>query len=696
MKSTLFLFALLGAGSAFARPLIVESPKLLPFSTNGAAFEGDELITTESREVDPNAPEVEIIVSANFYKRSASGQWVFQSELATETIPEFSGTVWRVAMSASTAAVRMPSGLHVFQRTATGWTEGVLDATRPQGLGVDVDGTYILTTAESGCTTQVQLWNSVATGHWAPAALLAVSAGSCVGEFDLDGSEALVLSSSADSSVPDRARIFEQSGGAWTVAATFDSPESDAGIFGPAIAIHGNLALVSGSDRGAHVYRREASGWTQDGLLTTPDSYDFPGQFARSLQITDDYVLEVGWNINRRNDVGYLFRPEADGSFTHLANLVSDGSNGLSAAHMSGTRVIAGNSGYLREFELPASFVVPALVQSDFESGAAQWTPRPGSRFSVVSDGTTHVYRQSSTDGDAASVHSADRTDQSISADITPVAFDGDDRWVGLMARYTDDDNYYYVTIRNSTDSIVLKRKQDGIFTTLATQGFDASVGAKHRITLESSGSRQAVFVDGQLLMTAYDSALTHGHAGLRTFKAAADFDNVVVSPGPLQSLGYSRQNTQSGAWSGNIPRFVQSNAAAQARLLTGHARADESVRALVTVNSFAPTGSPWVGLIARYVDAGNYYYVTARKTNQISLRRLDDGAITVLGNASFPVTPGTTFALKLETIGDRVRVYVNDELRIEAAAAEIQAGQVGLMTYRAAATFDDYWAYEP
>src|SRR3982750_366422 len=100
MKSILVLcIAFLGAGSAFARPLIVESPKLLPFSTNGAAFEGDELITTESQEVDPNAAEVEIIVSANFYKRSASGQWVFQSQLAAETIPEFTGTFWPVAMS---------------------------------------------------------------------------------------------------------------------------------------------------------------------------------------------------------------------------------------------------------------------------------------------------------------------------------------------------------------------------------------------------------------------------------------------------------------------------------------------------------------------------------------------------------------------------------------------------------------------
>ena len=690
--------ALLTAGGAFARPLVVESGKALPFYSDGVAFEGDELITTQGREVDLSDPETEVIISANVYRRDAAGQWVFQSELINETIPQFAGNNWPVSMSGTVAAVRMPSGLHVFERTASGWVEPVLDLTpRPQGFVADVDGDTILTVAEAACTPHALVLNRVATGHWDVTAQLDVGAGECVNGVDLDSAAAIVLSGSDNPAIPDQAQIFERAGSGWISAATFVSTESATGLFGSAIALHGNLALVSGSDHGAHVYRRGATGWTEDAaLLTTPDSYDQPGQYARSLQITDNYVLEDGWSINRRNDIGYLFRFEADGSFTHLANFVTDGSNGIESAHLSGNRVIGNNSGYLVEFELPTSFAVPALVQSDFESGAAQWTPRPGSPFTIASDGTTHVYRQPSTAGDAAAIHDADLTDQSISVDITPLAYNGDDRWVGLMARYTDEANYYYLTIRNSTDSIVLKRMRNGVFTTLASQGFGASVGAKHRLTLESTGSRQAVFVDGDLLMATYDKALTHGHAGLRTYKASADYDNVVVSPGPLQSLAFSKLSKPSGIWTGFVPKFTQTSTAAEGRLLTGHAREDETVQSLVTVNSFATSGSPWVGLMVRYVDAGNYYYVTARKTNEISLRKLTNGAITVLGTASFPVTPGSAFTLKLEAIGDRLRVYANDELRIESAGAEIKAGQVGLMTYRAAASFDEYWAYEP
>jgi hypothetical protein len=51
---------------------------------------------------------------------------------------------------------------------------------------------------------------------------------------------------------------------------------------------------------------------------------------------------------------------------------------------------------------------------------------------------------------------------------------------------------------------------------------------------------------------------------------------------------------------------------------------------------------------------------------------------------------------VRLEAIGDRLRVYVNGVLQIERAGAEIVAGKVGVMTYRARASFHAYTAYEP
>jgi hypothetical protein len=119
-------------------------------------------------------------------------------------------------------------------------------------------------------------------------------------------------------------------------------------------------------------------------------------------------------------------------------------------------------------------------------------------------------------------------------------------------------------------------------------------------------------------------------------------------------------------------------------------------VQASLNVDRFATGGSPWVGLIARYQDVGNYYYVTARKTNELSLRKLTNGAITELGAVPLAVTPNAPFVLRLEAIGDRLRVYVNDVLRIERSGVEVVAGKVGVMTYLTAASFDQYSAVEP
>ena len=119
-------------------------------------------------------------------------------------------------------------------------------------------------------------------------------------------------------------------------------------------------------------------------------------------------------------------------------------------------------------------------------------------------------------------------------------------------------------------------------------------------------------------------------------------------------------------------------------------------MQATITVNGFSGIGSPWVGLLARYVDEGNYYYVTLRKSNQLALKKLTNGVITELGTVPFNVVRSQPYLLRLEAIGDRLRVYVNGVLKIERAGAQIIAGKVGVMTYRTSANFGQYTAYEP
>ena len=77
-------------------------------------------------------------------------------------------------------------------------------------------------------------------------------------------------------------------------------------------------------------------------------------------------------------------------------------------------------------------------------------------------------------------------------------------------------------------------------------------------------------------------------------------------------------------------------------------------------------TQDPWVGIAAHLVDEQNYYYLTLRRSNQLSLRRVVNGQIQVLATVPQPVATGTWYDLRLEMIGTNIRAYVNGDLRIQ------------------------------
>lgn len=99
---------------------------------------------------------------------------------------------------------------------------------------------------------------------------------------------------------------------------------------------------------------------------------------------------------------------------------------------------------------------------------------------------------------------------------------------------------------------------------------------------------------------------------------------------------------------------------------------------------------------MARYVDERNYYYVSLRSGNTLSLRKVINGTITPLASAAFPVTLNTPYRVRLEAVSNQLRVYVNDVLRLQATDGSLARGSGGLVTFKAAAHFDNYDAYQP
>jgi hypothetical protein len=137
---------------------------------------------------------------------------------------------------------------------------------------------------------------------------------------------------------------------------------------------------------------------------------------------------------------------------------------------------------------------------------------------------------------------------------------------------------------------------------------------------------------------------------------------------------------------------------AGQARAIVGTPLTDQIVSARVRPVAYSGGGTQdrWLGIVARYSDERNFYYLTLRSGNTLSLRKLVNGAITTLGTVPLSGAVGTNYQLRLEATGSQLRAYVNGVLTLQATDTSHLSGAGGLMTFKTAARFDDYLAYQP
>jgi hypothetical protein len=483
------------------------------------------------------------------------------------------------------------------------------------------------------------------------------------------------------------------------------------------------LYVSDATIHGQWVYRRNASNqWTEVDRLRTENDYmwfDYSG-ITENFGATSQLVLQTARDYDLGKSVIHVFKKDGTGKYAHVATLVLKGDANdvwMNWFAIDGNHVLVGGVGRAHYFELPTNLTAPAAIQYAFPNTTVSgWTVLTGSQFALAPSGTTQVWRQSSTAGDAGAVLDAsDWTNQSIQAEIKPTAVStsGTDRWVGLMTRRSDASNYYYVTLRAS-GVIQLKRRVGGVFTTLASATFPWTLNRNYRLRLESAGDLHQVYVDGVKLLSARDSQLTHGRAGLLSYRTAADFDNVIVAPAPLATIWAQTQGEVcqpacvnrgpwwrfgGGQWAWTAEGvFHQGVASGSTRAFIGAPtpNKDQIVEARVRPTTFGTPADAWAGIMLGYVGPGDYVYLSLRKSNTLRLHRLRGGQATLLGSAPLTVTPGAWYTLRLEQVANRLRGYVNGVQKFEVVQDQWNAGQVGLVTYATAADYDDLNAVRP
>ena len=258
------------------------------------------------------------------------------------------------------------------------------------------------------------------------------------------------------------------------------------------------------------------------------------------------------------------------------------------------------------------------------------------------------------------------------------------------------------------------------MFATIDSASVPWALNRTYRLRLESVGTLHRVYVDGNLVLEAWDDALSHGRAALLSYRAAADYDNVIVSPFLTQTiyaasdgLVYSPPMLQpepwtysgTGQWSwqsggpGDL-HFNQASTADDARAVVGPEQiinTDQIVQARVRPRAFNAAGDPWFGVMARYdgpeqlrlrVAAALEHRDAAQageRQHHATRQRSADREAQHLVHREARGRGLEPACLCERTAGPRSH----------GSAAPV-IGQVGLVTYRTAADFDDIRAVVP
>ncbi len=732
LVSTLIAAATLAmAAPVDARPRVLEESQFLEapgapggqysFFAQSVAIDGDWALATALQSDDGsfNYPYRQL---ALLYRRTGSG-WTFDRVLVDDVTDEASWNDPRVAMKDGLASVST-SPLRAFRRNGANWVE--LPNPFPAAPGnaawangfTRIDGATLA--AVAGRCNYGAVSSDLVSGAWTTPRAVSGNARICglpnySGSMDVDGNRLVVTNPQEDlDQPPSAARIYQRTGpGApWLLADSLDTGE-----YGFGVALEGNDLFVGGwHPLGTEVYRSVEGNWQQAGHLPALNGYDAYYRGAAHLAKGDGFILA---STSQHDGVPAgiaVYQRNSAGGYVHVAQLQASNGDSLGpVAEISGRTIVVSGTGQessdhgrLYFFELPERLNGLRVLQDDFENGAERWVVENG-QFTVTRRSFTSVFYQSYLGNGAAAVLSgSDSDNQSVQALVRPRGFSGADRWVGLSSRYDDWANYYHVALRSS-DRVQLIRVRDGESQVLATAPFDVTVNRNYRLRLESIGSRHRVFIDGALVLEAYDEAIKRGHAALLTYRSAADFDDVVTTPNARTVMydntldgAYCRQFVaefglrESGAPAWDCTNYDagylrQASSTDVARGAIGPGTDDQIVESRLTPESFAAgtNQDKWIAVMARYRDDNDYYYLTLRSSNAVSLRKLVNGQIVELDTAAFTVEPGSWHTLRLEAVGDRLRGFVDDTLLVEAVDGTHATGSGGIATWRTVGRFD-------
>jgi hypothetical protein len=649
---------------------------------------------------------------ALLYRRNNSnGQWLFRRGLVARTgafaHPE-------VAMKNGIAAIQFGNEISLFEYSGDDYVSATSVAPiRHQG-GLAISSNRLLI-GGNNCDYDAVIYQKNAAGSWDITGRIDDNQGPCFSaseryDVELNYDYALLHAPYAS-----EARAWRRNGSAieWIASGTL-ATSAEEPITNDAWALQGATAV---SANGVIWRRNGSSSWVRHGVATSIDRDDggpatFGVVYRDGVLITSE---ATSWRPFPR-----VYIESSPGQFEHVATLATHDGMGSEAVDVSGRRVVVAATDYdstrseVRVSTLPMQLRAPPTIVNDFEERDLSDFTFSGGQFVLATRGSDDVLAQSSASGLAVGLlnESDWADDQRVEALVTPT-WSGAGSWVGLVARYADADNYYYVAMRETGYSI--HKRVNGVDTRLFEGPYYNTRTPTFRAQMIVIRNTISVHFGFQQGTTITDRSLVRGRAGVATWLARSDFNNVLVSPTdqyyPLFSRIYGRDGYDaesglqelSGTWTN---RYVcededhcrysglsQTDTSGNAFAVNSTALTSQAIGAIVRLDAHAPSQQgAWFGLLARFVDERNHYYVTLRSSGQVQIRKIVNGVITVLASANLVTAPGHPRRVELEVIEDQMHLYVDEQLVLTAHDRDIPRGRYGMATYRTAATWESFW----
>ena len=728
-RVSLVACALIASATCAARPMIIhQSQSLQPpagYYSFGyeLAIDGDwAIVIAGTPSATPAHPQE--THDALLYHR-VNGVWTLDRTLVHRVSNVYGQSPYFVSVAMNNGLAAIGSNpTRIFKRTNNTWAEIAHPFTAPEGDPDYVwgellwDGNTLLASRSFCSYSPDSPWGARisrlnADGSWSPVERLSSGDSYCDQEpirWGISGNTVVAGTWSNDMElVPDQMRIFRRSGTTWMPTVAID------GGFGEGDVRGNEIFFSSPLQNGTAVYRNDDSLTVVDVIRTVSTSYA-DGWRSWGFTHTDDVFVQQG-------DV---FRKNAAGKYEHVAILKPRGPYGLAnEVSINGRRVISqayrsfssSNQAALI-FDLPATYTPSRVVATGFENGAAPVNPQLGTFAVATRPNGNHVYRQSSLTGEyRALLANTDWEEQSIEADIKPTAFSGSsEEWAGLAVRHLDAANYYAVALR-STGVVELRFMRNGVSTVIVQKPLSIVAGRSYHVSLQAYATRITVRINNkEFLWWDEEKPVAKGSAALLGNQTTADYDNVVVAQvgqrpifglvlagcyGPVtsdQRMPYWRTfGTDSWNCASVIDHVMQQTSiAGDARAIVGTPTDDQIVTTSVRATAFADSKDRWFGIAARYVDDSNYYYLTVRNSNTLSLRKVVNGVVTVLGTVTFPVRPYIWYDLRLDAVGNELRGFINGAQVLQATDSSHASGQGAILTYKAAAEYMNYLSWQP